>query len=179
VVGRAERAAGRLPGSREVAVCFADLVGFTSLSEALDVTAVGAVAGRLATIAAEVATPPVRLVKMMGDAAMLVSPDAGALLTATFALVEGAETASDGFPPLRAGVAWGPALARSGDWYGRPVNLASRITTVAEPGCVLATGAVRDATGDSYRWSSGQTRTFKGIEGPVELFRVTPPAADT
>lgn len=172
VVGRAERASGRLPGSREVTVCFADLVGFTSLSEALDVAALGDVTGRLETMATDVAAPPVRLVKMIGDAAMLVSPDAGALLAAALALVEAAEEAGGDFPRLRAGVAKGPALWRSGDWYGRPVNLASRVTAVAGPGSVVATRAVRDATGHDYHWSPPQARTFKGIEGVVQLFRL-------
>jgi adenylate cyclase len=172
VVGRAERAAGRLPGSREVTVCFADLVGFTRLGEALDVAAIGDVARRLEAMAADVATPPVRLVKMIGDAAMLVSTDAGALLSAALTLVEAAESAEGGFPRLRAGVAKGPALWRSGDWYGRPVNLASRITAIADPGSVVATLDVRDAVGHDYNWSPAQARTFKGIESAVELFRL-------
>jgi adenylate cyclase len=123
-------------------------------------------------MAADVATPPVRLVKMIGDAAMLVSADAGALLAAALALVETAESAEGGFPRLRAGVAKGPALWRSGDWYGRPINLASRITAVADPGCVVATRHVRDAVGHGYHWSPAQARTFKGIEGAVQLFRL-------
>jgi adenylate cyclase len=173
VLGRAERAMGRLPGSREVTVCFADLVGFTSLGEALDVAAIGDVARRLEAMAAVVATPPVRLVKMIGDAAMLVSTDASALLTAALALVETAERAEGEFPRLRAGVAMGPAQWRSGDWYGRPVNLASRITDVADPGCVVATRDVRDAVGHGgHHWSPAQARTFKGIDGVVQLFRL-------
>jgi len=80
VMGRAEVVTGRLPGARDVAVAFADLVGFTRLSESLPESEIGDVAGRLTEMASEVARPPVRLVKMIGDAAMLVSADAAALV---------------------------------------------------------------------------------------------------
>jgi adenylate cyclase len=173
VVGRAERASGRLPGAREVTICFADLAGFTRLGEQVEVAALGDVASRLETMASDVAAPPIRLVKMIGDAAMLVSPDAAALLGGALELVEAAKETGGDFPRLRAGIANGLALWRSGDWYGRPVNLASRITAIAEPDCVIATRDVRDAVGDNYQWSRAGIRTFKGIEAGVELFRVT------
>ena len=51
-------------------------------------------------------------------------------------------------------MAAGAALSRAGDWYGRPVNLASRVTGIARPGSVLATREVRDAATEAYRWSS-------------------------
>jgi len=122
-------------GTRDVAVAFADLVGFTPLGEQLPAEEVGAVATRLGELASDVATAPVRLVKTIGDAAMLVSLDPDALVTVALRLIEAADEAPD-LPRLRAGAAFGPALARSGDWYGRPVNLASRITGVADPGMV-------------------------------------------
>jgi adenylate cyclase len=175
VIGRAERASGSLPGTRDVAVCFADLVGFTLLGERSGVSEIGDVTGRLETLAAEAANPPVRLVKTIGDAAMLASTDPAALLSATLDLVAAATSEGQGFPQLRAGVAYGPALPRSGDWYGRPVNLASRITAVADPGCVLASIEVREAVGDGYEWTREQPRTFKGIEGSIHLFRVRGP----
>ena len=59
------------------------------------------------------------------------------MLDAALALVEAAEREGEDFPLLRAGVAAGGALPRGGDWYGRPVNLASRITAIARPGSVL------------------------------------------
>ena len=86
---------------------------------------------------AEVAEPPVRLVKTIGDAAMLASPEPEPLLGATLALIEAADAEGEDFPQLRAGAALGQALLRAGDWFGRPVNLASRITSVARPGSLL------------------------------------------
>ena len=68
-------------------------------------------------------------------------------------------------PSLRAGIAFGPALLRAGDYYGNSVNLASRVTGVARPGSVLCTREVRDAAATP---SSGRppgataSRAFRG-----------------
>ena len=94
---RAQRGRGaRLP--QELSFCFADLVGFTSLGESVPADELGAVAQRLEELAIEVADPPVRLVKTIGDAVMLSSRDNDALLSTALALVDAADRADDGFP---------------------------------------------------------------------------------
>jgi adenylate cyclase len=168
VIGRAEINSGRLPGARDVTVAFADLVGFTDWSARSDAEQVGDLAGRLERLAGEVAEPPVRLIKMIGDAAMLAGPDPGALVGATRTLVS-AVAQGDDLPELRAGLARGPALNRSGDWYGHPVNLASRLTGAGEPSALLATGEVASATGE-LGWEPAGTRRLKGIDEPVPVF---------
>jgi adenylate cyclase len=75
-------------------------------------------------------------------------------------------------------MAAGPALSRAGDWYGRPVNLASRVTAIARPGSVLATRDVRDAASEAYRWSPAGARSLKGVDGPVRLYRARRLAGD-
>ena len=172
VVAGAELAAGTLTGTREVAVCFADLVGFTRLGEQVGAADLGAVARRFRVLATEVAEPPVSLIKMIGDAAMLVSPEPKPLLEAALYLV--AETDREHLPELKAGVALGEALNRWGDWYGAPVNLASRVTAIARPASVLASVEVRDATLDSFSWSFAGRHKMKGIGGVVELHRCRP-----
>lgn len=171
-ISAAERADGMLPGAREVTVAFADLVGFTRLGEEVDAGELGRVAQRLVGLTVEHLRGQVRLVKTIGDAAMLVSPDAPTLLEVALDLVDAADAEGEDFPQLRIGVASGAALSRAGDWYGRPVNIASRITTIARPGSVLATRAVRDASGNGYRWSSAGARSLKGVDEPVRLYRV-------
>jgi adenylate cyclase len=147
------QAEGASPNLRHVWVGFADMVGFTRLGERIDAHELGGLVTRLNDLALETVRPPVRLVKTIGDAAMLASPGAEALVKTMLDLVERAEQEED-FPPLRAGLAGGVALSRGGDWYGRPVNLASRVTAVARPGSVLATKEVRDAAGDDrFAWS--------------------------
>lgn len=171
VIGRTERMQGVLPGSRDVAVSFADLVSFTSLSERSSAEAVGEVTQRLELHASEIAEPPVRLIKLIGDAAMLVSPHVPALVDATAALVRG--VADDGLlPDMRAGIAAGPALTRGGDWYGSSVNLASRLTGAADPGAVVATREVVEGAGSDHSWRPLPARPLKGIEREVEIFEL-------
>ena len=174
VMSAQEREAGHMPGARPATVAFADLVGFTRLGEQVPPDELGAVAGRLEDLVVEVVEPPVRFVKTIGDAAMLVAPEAEPLLTATLALVAAAEAQGEDFPQLRAGLAAGEALGRAGDWFGRPVNLASRVTGIARPGSVLATAEVHDAAPDAFRWSKAGIRPIKGVPDPVALWRVRP-----
>jgi adenylate cyclase len=164
--------AGHLPGAVEMSICFADLVGFTKLGESLDAIELGRVAERLEELAGDVAEAPVRLIKTIGDAVMLASRDGDALLAAALSLVESADEEGEGFPPLRAGVARGDVIGRGGDWYGRPVNLASRITGIARPGSVLAAEAVKEAAGTDLSWSFAGKRRIKGLDGETALFRV-------
>ena len=174
VVSRAALAAGRIEGTAEVSVCFADLVGFTRLGEEIPPDELHGVAGRLTEFASAVVDQrQVRLVKTIGDAAMLVGRDAEAVVHTGIELVARAD-AADGFPRLRAGVAHGVALERAGDWYGSPVNTASRVTGVARPGSVLCTSEARKAAGDGFRWSPAGRRRLKGVGEPVRLFRARP-----
>jgi adenylate cyclase len=172
VVSALERSGGQLPGSREVAVCFADLVGFTRLGEEVPPEELGHLAARLEALATDVAQPPVRLVKTIGDAAMLASSEPEPLLDAALNLIDAVDAEGEQFPQLRAGAALGLALPRAGDWFGRPVNLASRITSIARPGSVLAERQVRESIEKDYRWSFAGERRLKGIRDPVSLFRV-------
>jgi adenylate cyclase len=171
VVSALERSGGRLPGSREVGVCFADLVGFTRLGEEVSPDELGRLAVRLEALAAEVAEPPVRLVKTIGDAAMLASVEPEPLIGAALDLIDAAEAEGEDFPQLRAGAALGQALPRAGDWYGRPVNLASRITAIAWPSSLLVDRELREGVEGPYRWSPAGDHRLRGIRGPVRLFR--------
>jgi adenylate cyclase len=170
-INAAERSGGQLPGSREIAVGFADLVGFTRLGEEVAPDELGRLSARLEALASEVIEPPVRLVKTIGDAVMLVSPDPAPLLEGSLSLIGAADSEGDEFPQLRAGIALGSALSRAGDWFGQPVNLASRITGIARPGSVLVDGVVRAATRESYRWSYAGERRLRGVREPVALYR--------
>lgn len=172
VVGRAQLAAGRLPGAQDMTVCFADLTGFTKLGERLPPEEISALGSKLGDMVTDAARPPVRLIKELGDGVMLVSPEPGPLIGTALALV--AEAAAQGaeFPDIHAGLALGPTLNRRGDWYGRPVNLASRVCDVARPASVLATEEVREASENGYQWSSAGRKRLKGMRGEVRLFRV-------
>lgn len=172
-VNASERAEGqRLPGARQVTIAFADLVGFTRLGEAVPPEELEQLAHRLADLARDVAVPPVRFIKTIGDEVMLVSSDPVPLLDAVMDLVE-ATDGDDDFPRLRVGVATGMAVSRAGDWFGSPVNLASRVTGSARPGSILVSESAREAIGDDerYTWSFAGARHLKGIKSDVKLFR--------
>jgi adenylate cyclase len=170
-INAAERAAGKLPGAREVTVCFADLVGFTRLGEAVPPEELENLANRLSGLARDVASPPVHFIKTIGDAVMFVSTDAAALLHAALDLLAAAE--KEDLPQLRVGLASGSAVQRAGDWFGSPVNLASRVTGAARPGAALAAESTHDRIGgsDDFTWSFAGARHVKGVKGEVKLFR--------
>ena len=170
VIGQAELQSGRLPGAQAAVVSFVDIVGFTSLGEQVLPEELGAVVGRFERRVEDAVRAPVRLVKTIGDAAMLVAPTPDPLIRTVLDLVDG-PAAEDG-EQLRAGLASGDALPRAGDWYGRPVNLASRLTAFARRGSVVATEEVHDAAGGDYSWSFAGRRRFKGVEGEVSVYRV-------
>ena len=90
-VSVAERAAGTVPGARNVTVAFADLVGFTRLGEAVPPEELENLASRLSDLAYDVVSPPVRFIKTIGDAVMLVSTDPVALLRTVLGLLAAAE----------------------------------------------------------------------------------------
>jgi adenylate cyclase len=172
-VNASERAAGApLPGARHISAAFADLVGFTQLGEEVPPEELSQLANRLADLARDVATPPVRFVKTIGDAAMFVCTEPAPLLDAVIKLVDITDGDND-FPRLRAGIASGPAVSRAGDWFGSPVNTASRVTAAARPGTVLAAESVYDELGDDagFSWSFAGARRLKGIKGETKLFR--------
>ncbi|HEX7427285.1 MAG TPA: adenylate/guanylate cyclase domain-containing protein, partial [Mycobacterium sp.] len=82
--------------------------------------------------------------------------------------------AANDSPRLRIGVASGCAVTRAGDWFGSPVNVASRVTAAARPGTVLIAESTKDAIGNAgrFEWSSMGARHFKGVSSEVKLFRV-------
>ena len=169
----AERATGRLPGSRQVAVAFADLAGFTRLGEMLPPEDLQRVAGRLGELAHDVAVPPVSFVKTIGDAVMFVSTDTDRLIAALLDLIDLA--AAHGLPQLRAGVATGLAVSRAGDWFGSPVNIASRVTGLARAGTVVVTASARKTVGTAAGlvWSPAGAQHLRGVPGRVRLYRVS------
>jgi adenylate cyclase len=170
VVTAEQMATGRMDAGRDCAVAFADLVGFTELGETIPVEELGSVAGRLSRLAEEAVEPPVKIVKEIGDAVMLVAPEPGPMVESTLRLIEGSAD-QEGLPAIRAGVAFGPAVNRWGDWYGSTVNVASRLTTRARPSSVLATEAVRDATDGGFHWSFAGEKKLKGLSLPVRTYR--------
>ena len=121
-----------------VGVGFADLSGFTALTEHLSLPELSAVLTAFGTVATDVVHDyDGRLVKLLGDAVMWVNADPGKLVDVAEHLVRHPVAAEAGIQ-VRAGLAYGPVLAQFGDYFGSSVNLAARLVATAEPGQILA-----------------------------------------
>jgi adenylate cyclase len=152
-------------------VGFADLVGFTAMSQQLDEGELAAVVGRFETTAYDtVAEHGGRIIKMIGDEVMFVTDDAAAAVRIGLTLAE-TFAGDDSMSDVRVGIACGTLLPREGDYFGPTVNLASRIVNVAYPGSVLVSDEVHEglAGDESFGWKSLRPRRLKGI-GSVPLW---------
>jgi len=111
-----------------------------------------------------------KIVKRLGDGVMLHFAGPGQAVAAARELVDGAPGA--GLPPARVGIDSGRVVFRDGDYYGRTVNVASRITEYAGPGDVLVSEAVAAALPDrSSRLEELGPVELKGLREPVPLHR--------
>ncbi|TCO57319.1 adenylate/guanylate cyclase domain-containing protein [Actinocrispum wychmicini] len=134
-------------------VGFADMVGYTSLTRRSSETELANVLEEFeTTVTKAVAEHHGRVVKMLGDEVLFVAddPQQGAEIALT--LVELAE-AAEGLPSLRAGLAYGRVLSRFGDVYGSTVNIASRLTSICNPGAVLVDAELAAALQDDPHYA--------------------------
>jgi adenylate cyclase len=152
-------------------VGFADIAGYTEISEGLDERELSDLLAAFETLAYDtVAQHNGRIVKTIGDEVMFVGPPRELVVTA-FALSERV-AAHPVVPQVRIGLAYGSVLGRDGDYYGPVVNLASRITGRARRGTVLASAPLREVLGDAeFTWRRLRPQRLRGI-GEVDVFTV-------
>jgi adenylate cyclase len=168
----ASRGLGPPPAKRgPPAVAFIDLSGFTRATEERgDEVAVRFAMTLQREAEAAAARHEGRLVKLLGDGAMLWFPDAERGVLASVATVQAMGAGS--LPP-HAGVHAGPVIERDLDLFGRTVNLASRIADAAGPGEVLVSESVVDTVDLPHlRFERTDGVDLKGVPEPVRLFRV-------
>ncbi len=177
-VTQAERESGSISGTRPVAVAFADLVGFTKLGRELRPDELGGLATRLSDSAMRAATSPVQVVKSIGDAVMFASPGVAELLDVLIALLRAWDEQPAEVPELRAGLAYGPAVTRAGDWFGAPVNLASRLTGAARAGTINVAQEAQAEVPERYDWARRKRKGLKGV-GRATYFRLRPDPGQT
>jgi len=152
-----------------VTIGFVDLVGYSRLTQQLDVRALGTLVERFEALASDiVAARDGRVVKLIGDAVMFVAVDAGAACDIALTLLE--RFADDPSVTPRGGLASGTVLLRGGDYYGPAVNLASRIAELAVPREILVTVEVAEQAGTGrFRFEPAGRRVLKGFDAPVPL----------
>jgi adenylate cyclase len=146
---------------REQTVGFADLVGFTSMSQALDARELAAMVDRFEANAYEqIPERGGRVVKTIGDEVMFAADDAAAAAEIALGLVE-AHARDPEVPDARAGLARGPVLAWEGDLFGPTVNLASRLVNLARPGTVLVAEELGEQLRDDSRFALRHLRPVR------------------
>jgi class 3 adenylate cyclase/YHS domain-containing protein len=151
---------------------FADIAGFTALTEAHgDEDAADLVSDFCEAVRAELPATGGSHVKTIGDALMLHVPDpaeaVGLGLKITGAIMRG-----HGAPAVRVGLHHGPAVERDGDFFGAAVNLAARVSGVATGGEVLLTGqtAALAPDLDGVFYEPRGRHELRNVQEPVELF---------
>jgi adenylate cyclase len=150
---------------RELAVGFADLVGYTTRTRGMSGAELGVMVEDFEATAAEVvARGGGRVVKTVGDGVLFTAADPAAAAEIGLSLPE--RWAAADRPPLRVGLAHGRVLTRLGDVYSSVVNLASRLTTVARAGSVLVDRelAAQLRRHPGYRIEPLQRRSVRGFE---------------
>ena len=148
---------------------FADLTGFTALTQRLTPTELSALLVEFAAAVNDVVLADGgRVVKFIGDEVMWVSSTPEQLVKVALDLVEhpGAQEAN---LQVRAGLGYGSVLAIGGDYFGTAVNLAARLVTAAAPGQILAAADVRDELPD---WPAipQDPLVLKGFDDPVPAY---------
>jgi class 3 adenylate cyclase len=154
-------------GGLRAAVGFADLSGFTGMTEGLSMPELTS----LLTVFEEVADDIVRaeegrVVKFIGDAVMYVAHDAPAGVRIAQNLIEAARIRGMN---ARAGVTIGVVLPLEGDFFGPVVNLAARLVGMAEPGEILVTHEVVDRLGGGVAAVGLGPRAVRGFTRAIEV----------
>ena len=164
--------AGLVPRvDRPPAICFLDITGYTRLtSEHGDAVAADLAGGLNRLVTRTSMERGGKPVKWLGDGVMIHFRDPGLGVLAALEMVDG--VGGVGLPPAHVGLHAGPVLFQEGDYFGRTVNLASRIAEYARPGEVLVTREVVDAATASNagcRFTEIGPVELKGVPGPVHL----------
>jgi adenylate cyclase len=166
--------AGELPGAVDVTFLFCDLKDFTAYAEVNgDAAAMSAIESFLDVVARERGDDG-ELVKSLGDGAMLAYKDPAEAVRAGLRVIRAMRELAA--PGVHASVHRGVAIARSGDYFGSAVNLASRLLALAgRDELVASAGVVDDCRGDAFPWASIGETELRGVTNPVMVSRLSSP----
>ena len=151
----------------------ADLAGFTALTEIHGSRYAAWVISRYLALVRAALHPAARLAERVGDAVLIVAPEAASAVRTAVDLRAATERESL-FPLLRLGVHGGPVVELEGSYFGTPLNLTARLATHAAPGQILCTEAVASAASglEGVEFRSLGLVTLKNILAPVSIFEV-------
>jgi adenylate cyclase len=158
-------------GRVRVAIAFADLAGYTRFTEEEGEEEALSLVERFVEGVTNTLPDDARVVKTIGDEVMVVGNDVQALVDWSVGFVGLFEER----PEPRIGIHWGTTLYRDGDYFGRDINLASRVVARARGGEVLVTDSVTDAVRGAHLVFEGIGQVkLKGFDVPRQLCRVVP-----
>jgi adenylate cyclase len=152
---------------------FADLAGYTALTEAHGDDDAAQIATRFHELARACLPAGTRLVKTIGDAVMLVAPTIEDGIRAALAIARSV-AAQPAFPALRVGLHAGPVVERDDDFFGATVNIAARVSGVAYAGEIVCTERIASiATGEGLAAARPMgTVRLKNVAAPVTLYEL-------
>jgi len=165
-----EHAPRAIPGAIDVCLLFCDLKDFTTLAERRGDAAAISAASHLAHVMVEERGEHGRVVKDLGDGAMLVYPEAADAVAAWRRFRAAMDDV--GAPALHGGMHQGVVVRREGDYFGGAVNLAARLLALAGSGELLATRAAVDRAGGAGEWTALGSRKLRGLRAQVEVYRL-------
>ncbi len=159
-------------GRLRVAIAFCDLAGYTRYTEEEGEEEALSFVERFIESVNATLPEDARIVKTIGDEVMIVGQDASALVD----WAVGFQRLFGERPEPRIGIHYGATLYRDGDYFGREVNLASRVVARARGGEVLVTDSVAEAVtgGEHISYEEIGEVKLKGFDEPTQLFRVRP-----
>ncbi len=155
---------------------FADLVGYTSLTEKSGDQAASDVAREFRRAMLVLSREHGAWhVKSMGDGAMIWVPDAGSAVRLAERMLTEVGTRPD-LLPVRVGAHTGPAVMRDGDWYGSAVNVAARLADVAGPNEAVVSDATQSIADDRAQGvlCCRDEVGLRGVARPIVVWRMAP-----
>ena len=170
IVGHMESEPGGEIGQVRVAIAFADLAGYTQLTEEVGDEEAAGIVERFVANVNQSLPDEARILKTIGDEVMIVSPDAGSLID----WAVGFQILSNERPLPRIGIHSGNVVFRDGDYFGREVNLAARVAARAAAGEVLVTWPVVEMAGKHLQFERIGEVKLKGFSHATELFLADP-----
>jgi adenylate cyclase len=165
-------------GEVERSFLFADLCGYTALTEAHGNRQAAEVVERFLAIAAATLRPGASILERVGDEIVIVAPEAAVAVSTALALRD-LVAREPLFPVVRGALHAGHVVERPGGYVGAALNVAARVAALAAPGQILCTEPVRRAvTLADVRYRPLGPVRLKNIRAPVEIFEVLAVAMD-
>ena len=157
----------------ETTFLIADLAGFTALTEAHGDMSAASIVSRYIEIVNDTLHPECRLIERTGDEVLIASKNTQSIVETAIHLRQAVERETD-FPCVHAGIHAGSTLEKDGHYFGRALNLTSRVAAHARGGEILCTDKIVDSVEpiiDVKYHSLGQIK-FKNISEPVSLYEI-------